>query len=266
MVSFYGATIKPELALDVSALSLSYQSVDAVGSRVYRIIRYPLWIGVLAQNGNSGHPVTSAFGGIDVYWASPLELNPPEGVNAVPLFYTTPDAWSLTKDFSANPEMGYQFQAEINETKGEKLLGAALSGKFPSWFAGLPKPVREGSEEELPDMPAEPKESRIIVIGDTDLVSTITQYTRSDRNFDFFLTAADWLGNDDDIISIRSHQSQTGRLDRITDGEKRLKAMAFARYLNVILIPLLVIVLGVFRSLQRRRSLQRQGKESSDGV
>ncbi|WP_010256578.1 GldG family protein [Treponema primitia] len=266
MVSFYGATVKSELALDVSALSLSYQSVDANGSRVIRIVRYPLWIGVLAQNGNSGHPVTSAFGGIDVYWASPLELNPPESVTAVPLFYTTPEAWSLTKDFSTNPEMSYQFQAEINETKGEKLLGAALSGKFPSWFAGVPKPVREGSEEELPDMPAESKESRIIVIGDTDLVSTITQYTRSDRNFDFFLTAADWLGNDDDIISIRSHQSQTGRLDRITDDEKRLKAMAFARYLNIILIPLLVIALGVLRSLQRRRSLQRQGKESSDGV
>ncbi|MFP3041671.1 GldG family protein [Treponema primitia] len=266
MVSFYGATVKPELVLDVSALSLSYQSVDPNGSRVYRVVRYPLWIGILAQNGNSGHPVTSAFNGIDVYWASPLELNPPESVNAVPLFYTTRDAWSMTKNFVANPEMSYQFQAEINETKGEKLLGAALSGKFPSWFAGLPKPIREGSGEELPDMPAEPKESRIIVIGDTDLASTITQFSRSDRNYDFFLTAADWLGNDDDIISIRSHRSQTGRLDKITDSEKRLKAMVFARYLNVILIPLMVIALGVLRSLQRRRSLERQEKESSNGI
>jgi ABC-type uncharacterized transport system involved in gliding motility auxiliary subunit len=266
MVSFYGATVKPELALDASALTLSYQSVDPSGSRVYRIIRYPLWIGVLPQNGNAAHPVTAAFSGVDVYWASPLELNPPEGVTAVPLFSTTPDAWSETKDFVANPEQSYQFQGELNETKGEKLLGAALTGKFPSWFAGLAKPVREGSEEELPDMPAEAKESRIIVIGDTDLASTLVQYTRSDRNFDFFLKAADWLGNDDDIIGIRSRQSSSGRFDKITDTDKKVRAMAFARSFNVIVIPLAVVVLGIFRALQRRRSLQRQGKETSDGV
>jgi ABC-type uncharacterized transport system involved in gliding motility auxiliary subunit len=266
MVSFYGATVKPELAMDVTALGLSYQSVDPSGFRIYRTVRYPLWIGIQAQNRNPDHPLTAAFDGIDVFWASPLELNPPDGVTATPLFYTTAEAWSMTKDFALNPEMSYQFQAEINETKGEKLLGAALYGKFPSWFAGMSKPVREGSEEELPDMPAETKESRIIVIGDTDLVSAITQYTRSDRNFDFFLKAADWLGNDDDIIGIRSRQTQLGRLDKITDAEKRLNAMAFARYLNVIFIPLVVIALGIFRSLQRRRSLQRQVKESSDGV
>jgi ABC-type uncharacterized transport system involved in gliding motility auxiliary subunit len=266
MVSFYGATVKPELAMDVTALGLSYQSMDPSGFRIYRTVRYPMWIGIQAQNRNPDHPLTAAFDGIDMFWASPLELNPPEGVTAIPLFYTTAEAWSMTKDFAANPEMSYQFQAEINETKGEKLLGAALYGKFPSWFAGMEKPVREGSEEDLPDMPAETKESRIIVIGDSDLVSTITQYTRSDRNFDFFLKAADWLGNDDDIIGIRSRQTQPGRLDKITDVEKRLKAMAFARYLNVIFIPLVVVALGILRSFQRRRSLQRQVKESSDGV
>jgi ABC-type uncharacterized transport system involved in gliding motility auxiliary subunit len=266
MVAFYGATVKPELAMDVTALGLSYQSVDPSGFRIYRTVRYPLWIGIQAQNRNPDHPLTAAFDGIDMFWASPLELNPPEGVTATPLFYTTAEAWSMTKDFAANPEMSYQFQAEISETKGEKLLGAALYGKFPSWFAVMEKPVREGSEEALPDMPAETKESRIIVIGDSDLVSTITQYTRSDRNFDFFLKAADWLGNDDDIIGIRSRQTQPGRLDKITDVEKRLKAMAFARYLNVLFIPLVVIALGILRSFQRYRSLQRHVKESSDGV
>jgi gliding-associated putative ABC transporter substrate-binding component GldG len=260
MVSFYGATIKPELTMDVTALSLSYQSVDQFGSRVYRIVRYPLWIGVLPQNGNSAHPVTAAFSGVDVFWASPLELTPPEGVEAVPLFHTTADAWAQTRTFVANPEQSYQFQAELDETKGEKLLAAALTGTFPSWFAGVPKPVREGSGEELPDMPGEARASRIIVIGDSDLASTVTQYTRSNSNFDFFLKAADWLGNDDDIIGIRSRQTRTGRLDKITDTDKRVKAMALARTLNVILIPLAVIVLGVIRALRRRR------KEAPDGV
>jgi gliding-associated putative ABC transporter substrate-binding component GldG len=260
MVSFYGATVKPELVMDVTALSLSYQSVDPFGSRVYRIVRYPLWLGVLPQNGNAAHPVTAGFSGVDMFWASPLELNPPEGVEAAPLFHTTEEAWAQTKTFAANPEQSYQFQAELNETQGEKLLAAALTGAFPSWFAGIPKPVREGSGEELPDMPAQARESRIIVLGDADMASMVTQYTRSNSNFDFFIKAADWLGNDDDIIGIRSRQSRTGRLDKITDPEKRVKAMGFARTLNVILIPLAVIALGVIRALQRRR------KEAPDGV
>ncbi|MDR2028067.1 MAG: GldG family protein [Treponema sp.] len=269
MVSFYGATVKPELVLDRSALSLSYQTMDPYGSVLFRVVRYPLWIGVLEQNGNGSHPVTSGFGGVDLYWPSPVELNPPAGVEAEPLFTTTPEAWLMTRDFTANPEMSYLFEQEGPDTRGVKVLGAALSGKFPSWFAGMSKPVREGSSEELPDMPAEAGDSRIIVVGDADFASTLTQYTRSDRNFDFLLKAADWLSNDDDIIGIRSRLSQTGRLDKITDPDARLRAMRFARILNVVIIPLAVVVLGVLRSWRRRRSLsapRAKEKEISDGV
>jgi ABC-type uncharacterized transport system involved in gliding motility auxiliary subunit len=223
----------------------------------------------LEQNGNPSHPVTSGFGGVDLYWPSPVELNPPAGVEAEPLFSTTADAWLMTRDFAANPEMGYLFEREAPATQGVKLLGAALSGKFPSWFAGMPKPVREGASEELPDMPAEAGDSRIIVVGDTDFASTLTQYTRSERNFDFLLKAADWLSNDDDIIGIRSRLSQTGRLDKITDPDARIRSMRFARILNVVIIPLAVIILGVFRSWRRRLALsapRTKEKEISDGV
>jgi ABC-type uncharacterized transport system involved in gliding motility auxiliary subunit len=269
MVSSYGATVKPELVLDPSALSLSYQTMDPYGSMAFRVVRYPLWIGVLGQNGSQGHPVTAGFGGVDLYWASPVELNPPAGVEAEPLFTSTPEAWLMTRDFSANPEMGYLFEQERPDTQGPKILGAALSGKFPGWFAGMPKPIREGAAEELPDMPAEAKDSRIIVVGDVDFASTLIQYTRSDRNLDFLLKAADWLGNDDDIIGIRRRVSNAGRLDKITDPAARLRAMRFARVLNVGIIPLAVIVLGVLRAWRRRRSVsapRAKEKEISDGV
>jgi gliding-associated putative ABC transporter substrate-binding component GldG len=269
MVSSYGATVKPELVFDPPGLNISYQTVNASGMRIYRILQYPLWIGISDQNRNTTHPVTSGFNGVDLYWASPLELNPPEGVEAVPLFFTSPEAWVQTREFIADPERAYLFDREAADTRGTKIVGAALSGKFPSRFAGSAKPVREGSAEELPDMPLETKESRIIVISDTDMATGMVQYTRSDRNFDFLLKAADWLSNEDDIISIRNRSSQTGRLDKISDPEKRLQAMAFARIFNVMIIPLGIIILGILRSLQRHRSLKAvngKEKESSDGV
>jgi ABC-type uncharacterized transport system involved in gliding motility auxiliary subunit len=107
-------------------------------------------------------------------------------------------------------------------------------------------------------------------LGDLDVATNLTQYTNSTRNdIDFLLKAADWLGNDDDIIGIRSRLPQTGRFDKINDDKARAKAMRFAQTFNVIVIPLAVIALGILRSLQRRRSLkaaQLKGRDTSDDV
>jgi ABC-type uncharacterized transport system involved in gliding motility auxiliary subunit len=270
MVSFYGATLGPALVLDPSALTISYQTQNASGGAQLRLARYPLWIAVLAENGNPGHPITSGFGGLDLFWASPIDLNPREGIAAEILFTSTPGAWLMTGDFVLNPELSYRFAAEQPDTEGVKILGAALSGKFPSWFAGTAKPVREGSGEELPDMPGETGESRIVVVGDTDIVSTYIEYTQGQQNLSFLIQAADWLGNDDDIIGIRNRQTQTGRLNRITDPRDRARTMAFARLLNVAVLPLAVVAAGFFIILRRKPGSRRPGeiaeKETSHGV
>jgi ABC-type uncharacterized transport system involved in gliding motility auxiliary subunit len=179
-------------------------------------------------------------------------------VEGVPLFTSTPEAWLETKDFQINPDTPYLFTQEEDATRGTRILAAALWGKFPSRFAGAPKPLREGSSEELPDLPAEGRESRIVVIGDTEFASGYIEYTRSRRNLDFLLQAADWLGSDDDIIGIRGRKTQTGRLDRIFEPEKRAAAMAFSRILNVVIIPLGVIAIFLWVTLRRRR-LMKEG-------
>ncbi|MDR1588451.1 MAG: GldG family protein [Treponema sp.] len=253
MLGSYGVRLKPSLVLDRAALTLPFQSVGSGGQTQIRFVRYPFFISVLNQFGNSQHPVTSGFNGIDLFWASPIELVPVDGVEETALFTTTPEAWLQTENFSINPDQSYTFNMEEEETRGTQILGAALTGKFPSWFKGKPKPAREGMDGELPDMPAETGDSRIIVIGDTDFGSAYIQYTRSQQNLDFFIKTLDWLGNDDDIIGIRSRQASSGRLDKITDGEKRAAAMLFARILNVVLIPLAVIALGLLIALRRRR-------------
>ncbi|MDR0555320.1 MAG: GldG family protein [Treponema sp.] len=246
MIASYGAVIKPELVLDQSALTLPYSVPGAGGSSQIRIVRYPHWIGALRENANPSHPISASFGGADLFWPSPLELAPPAGVEGTVLFTSTPEAWLMTKDFSIDPSAGYLFTQEEAETRGAKIFAVALTGTFPAW---------EGAG----------KESRIVVVGDTDLIySPNVEYTRSSRNMDFFIQAADWLSNDDDIIGIRGRQSQTGRLDRIVDEERRIKAMAFARLFNVVFLPLAVLAAGGLMALKRRRSLKNGG--GSDDV
>jgi len=253
MIASYGVIIRQEFALDRNALTIQYQTRTQSGAIQYRIVRYPLWIGVSGENGNEKHPVSSAFTGLDLYWASPLELAPPASVEAVSLFTSTPQGWVMKDAFYTNPEVPYMLEMEANDTKGVKILGAALSGTFPSFFKGNPKPKREGSGEELPDMPENAKESRIIVVGDTDFASNMINATQARHNLDFLLRVADWLSNDDDIIGIRSRQPQTGRFDKITDPKSRAAVIKIIQILNIAIIPLLLVVAGLFIASRRKK-------------
>jgi gliding-associated putative ABC transporter substrate-binding component GldG len=253
MIAAYGVIIRPELALDRNALEMIYQTRSQSGGIQYKIIRYPLWISVLRENGNPNHPVSSNFFGLDLFWASPLDLHTVPNVEASILFTTSKEAWVMSENFSTNPEIPYMMEMEKNETTGEKILGVCLSGTFPSFFRGSPKPAREGSQEELPDMPQYADPSRIVVVGNAAFASNMIDATQANQNLDFLIRAAAWLVNDDDIIGIRSKQSQTGRLDKISDIDKRVAAMKFAQILNVGIIPLVVIITGLLLASQRSK-------------
>jgi ABC-type uncharacterized transport system involved in gliding motility auxiliary subunit len=268
MISQYGATLGPSLVLDEAALPMPYQDPQ---TRQTRTIRYAPWVGVLGEFGSAEHPLTSRFGGLDLYWASPISLTLPESgsVKGEALFTSTPQAWLMTRNFAVRPEDNALFAVEREESSGEKILAVALEGRFPSWFEAKGKPGRETGEwegdewesvpEELPDMPSSAQDSRIVVVGDSDIGSFLIQYTQPNQslNLNFLLQAADWLGNDDDIVGIRNRKNGSGRLDRITDDIKRAGIMTFSRILNIVILPLLIIVFGAVR-LYRRKHTKEQ--------
>ena len=248
MVASYGGVVLPAMILDRSSLQISYQ----VNPADVLTVPYPHWIIVQEQNGNPQHPITLNFNGLYLYWTSPLELHPPEAVSAEPLFFSSPQAWLQTRDFNANPEDPYLLELEEAESKGTRILGAALSGTFPGFFQGLPKPEREGYPGDLPDMPALAQPSRIVVVGNCEFATSMMEIGRGEaRNLDFLLRTADWLINDEDIISIR--QGGPGRLDRIRDHAQRQRAMDFSLRLNVFLLPLLLIFFGVYITGKRKK-------------
>ena len=272
MLVNYGVVIRQSLVLDKLALNFTFQSQSG-NMRIVQTVRYPQWIGLQEQNANPEHPLASNFAGLDLYWASPLELYPPPGISASPLFSSSADAWQQTDRFITNPNYLDQFGLEMEETRGRKVLGASLSGIFPSAFEGRPKPLREGAgdnEEALNDAyteedpPVIRKAARILVVGDSDFAGTMMQVNRGeDRNLIFLIRAADWLSNDEDMVSIRRREATTGRLDRITDRDKRDAVMTLSRTINTIIIPLGVILAGVVliwrRSIRRNRIRGRAG-------
>lgn len=244
MLASYGVVVRPDLVLDRNALSLQYQTRLQSGAIQHRIVRYPFWIRATEENSNQEHPVMAGFVGLDLYWASPLELHPTENVQAVPLFTSSPNAWLMRESFITSPEMAFHFEKDLLDTRGTKILGAALTGNMPSFF----------DDEDLQLTTSFSNPARIIVIGDTDFATNIISATNAAHNLEFLLRMADWLSSDDDIVSIRNRQPHIGNLDRITDEAKRAATMRFSQVVNVVLIPLFVIAAGIYLSVRRKKS------------
>jgi ABC-type uncharacterized transport system involved in gliding motility auxiliary subunit len=249
MLANYGVVLRQALTLDRSALNITFQS-QSRGATIVQTMRYPEWIAVPQQAGNSGHALTARFGGLDLYWANPLEFSPPKGIAADVLFVSSSQAWLQTERFITNPTFAEQFEDEIYETLGTKILGAALTGVFPSAY-GQDGPVN--------------RPSRMIVVGDADFAGAFMQINRGEeRNLNFLIRAADWLSNDEDIVGIRRRQVAAGRLDRITDPVKRNNAMALSRTINTIVIPLAVILIGLFLGWKRKVKTSKEKGHSID--
>ena len=263
MLSSYGISIKPEIAMDRSALTMQYQTRAQNGAIQLRIVRNPQWIRVLPENGNPNHPVSAVFTGLDLYWPSPMEFSDPESVDIIPLFTSTIDAWSMEAPFSTNPDISYLMERDADETWGVKIFGASLSGLFPSWFRNRPVP-ESGESEGLPDMPETPKPARLIVVSDSDFATSFINVTRAQHNLDFLLLAADWLSNDEDIIGIRNRESGTGKLDSIIDPVNKAAAKRFTQVFNIIVMPLLIILAAVVIAV--RRSAKSRFRAGQDGT
>ena len=252
----YGVIVHPVMVMDHSSLNLTYQS-QTWGMTTIRTVRYPPWIAVLEDSGNPFHPVTSLFSGLDLYWPSPIELVPPEGVHAEILFSSTDFSWLQTNNFLTSPEFMSFFDAEYNETAGAYILGAALSGYFPRAFSGSEAGFY------LEDSPG--RESRIIVIGNSHFAGSLIQFNRGgERNLDFLLRAAEWLTSDDDLLTIRSRERSPGRLDRITDRDLRDAVMTLSRTINTIIIPIGVIVAGAIIVLRRKAKTSKAKGNNSE--
>jgi ABC-type uncharacterized transport system involved in gliding motility auxiliary subunit len=257
MLKTYGAAVETQFVLDASSNIVQAETPAAPGR--IQFIRYPFWVAALGEYGNRLQPITSTFAGLDLYWPSPLTLDAPSGVEAEVLFTTTEDAWLQTENFNIQPGQSWAWVTERDTTAGVKTLGAALMGTFPRYFPAKPEFAETAGEDDggfdtLLDMPETAKEARIIVIGDAEMgQSRFLEQTRSQRNLDFLVAAADWLSNDDDIIGIRSRASGEGRLDRIVNEEKRAAAMDFSHILGVVVMPLSVVVLGFIVAGRRKK-------------
>jgi len=88
------------------------------------------------------------------------------------------------------------------------------------------------------------KESRLVVVGDSDFASN--QWSGLQHNGDFFFNTVDWLAQDENLISIRPKEA-TDRHLTLTEGQ-----VAGLRWVDLIFVPGIVIFSGIAIWWKRR--------------
>ena len=91
--------------------------------------------------------------------------------------------------------------------------------------------------------------------------------TESTFNASFIAGAADWLSSGDDLVSIKTRGSRDSRLIKVQDPEARSALISLAYFINLGLVPLIVIAFGLTRSGKRRRLAKDEAQiAASQGV
>ena len=229
MLSKYGIKIKNDVVLDKYS-----KRIPLRGS--FPLV-YPQWIGITAQNVSKENPVTSRFAGLDLLWASSVEiLEKSENVKYEKIISSTDQAWTMENNISVNPYEVSLAASYKGDDQRQIDLGYVASGQFKSAYTD-----RTG------------KDTRIMVIGDSDFLSDMIQFSDSPYNIMFFENAAEWLSNDESLIQIKTKSKRDLRLNKIETPEGQIKAILFVYLVNIVLIPVLIIAFAIIRFIGRKR-------------
>jgi ABC-type uncharacterized transport system involved in gliding motility auxiliary subunit len=203
--------------------------------------RYSLWPQILAKDTSGTNPITSRFVGLTLMWPSPLTDLKKPGIKVEPLAWTSDKAWVVKDNLTIDPDRAAQ-SAMMPGVKFEKYDEVfALTGAFPSAF---------------PNGGVSPT-TRMVVIGSSNFLSNMMQATGKDDNATFAGNAVDWLAQDESLLSIKTRAYHEKSLTLLQDTQVRDSAAFALSFINLFLVPLVVIAWAVVRFLRRRAREQK---------
>lgn len=254
MLAAYGVEVKRGLVLDKYSQNFRLPT-QLFGQVMWQVMdKYPYWITVAGQFVSKENPITARFSGLDLYWASPLELVEGKGAQGEVLARTTPDGWVLDQEpFETDPQRAQMMLYMDHENKGQYPLAVSLKGQLASYFKGRGIPTRKGEKREWSQVLEAGKETRLIVVGDSDFASNLLEFTDATYNLEFLANAAEWLANAEDLLTIKTRTARDMRLNKIQEPARKLRSILFTELFNVAAVPLAVIGFGIGRLVYRRR-------------
>ncbi len=229
LLAHYGAVVRPDLVMDRQSSVVTLQRT--VGFfRVAQMVEYPFF--PIATRFNPEHPMVSRLREVFFYYVSSIDTSAalPEGVERIPLVYSTPRSATQQGFFTVQPAM---LPDPDTFQDGPYVLAVALHGTFPSAYDS----TRVGQP------------ARLVVVGDGDLVNE-QRYGGQlpPGNLAFVLNIADWLGQDEALLAIRTKSIAPRALEPVSESLR-----PFIKYANILGPVVLVVLFGLIRWRIRRQ-------------
>lgn len=231
----YGVRVSRELVLDRYHMLVP---LAGSGGGPESFVSYPHWIELRSRNAAPGHVLSESVGGLDLFWPSRIEPfgEAPSGLRLTQLFTTSYEGRVMDSPFATNPALGADVYERVWREGGDRIgVVMALSGEFPA--------VSEASAE-----------GRLVLVGGGYTFSDFLELGEDPmRNLGFLTAAAHWLAGDDDLLELFGRTAPDLRLSGLASSEVRAAVVRFAQWVNIVIIPSLVVLFGTVRIMRRRR-------------
>jgi ABC-2 type transport system permease protein len=242
LLETWGVKIERALVMDSQNVSFPVPVSGSRGGVQYRrihLLPYPFFPDVREDGFGDEQPAFTGLVNLTMPWSSPLELNPPAGVDAETLVQTSSESWKnqtgiIEPDFDRYPGSGFGPAGP----RAARVVGASLSGRFPSHYAHQPSPLFEGTGPNAADARADRTgrtlkqslpDAGVVVLGSMDLVSDLVMQLSAQpggevhrSNLQLIQNLVDWSVEDTELLSIRSSGAFARTLRPVDPDEARV--------------------------------------------
>ncbi len=254
----------------ISSLQCGFiEIVRNVGITMRQRVPLPLCPQVQGRGLNQESPLTQGLSALVFPFSSEIRPNPlvleNNGMVLTPLATTAVNSW--LSPFRPQLQRGMVDPPGTPSARSEFIVGALLEGEFPSAFtAGDPLPSWdadagtsvEGEDGETPTVEVIPEANRspgrVILLGSADIgkYASLFLYRDATSNLPFLLGCVEALALGQDLLKIRA-KKQIPRPLVVTTASQRW----WTSYGNILVIPLCILFLALFRNSLRRAASRR---------
>lgn len=221
-----GIRLSGDLILDPSCYRITMPALD---SSKYELVNYPFWVTVLASNASPG-PLSSGFDGLQLFWPSELILTSEAGRRLAPALSSTESAVRMGLPFDTNP---FGSQASLfGRGEGKRAILAATSED----------------------------RGRVFAIGDEYFVGTSIEFTGSDYNLDYLVSAVEWASGKDGLLQTKRSApdaavSASSGSDSSVAAADRARVARRGALISLVILPAMLVLAWSASALARKRRL-----------
>lgn len=271
LISKWGVRIDTQALMDGQMATLAIPRTANIGGLRFQMsepVQAPMQIRVMGDAIRRDLPFTAGVGELLYLWGNRVDVDADavdaDGLTATTIFSGSGETWTVDKPSGALDTA--DLSPDGHTLHDSPPLAVLLEGVFPDPFEGQDEPEWPGAaadsadaEEPAAEAGAEgpPQPGRLLVIGCSKLFEEML-LSQAGHGL-FLLNTVDALTLGDDLISIRSKNFDARTFGEVSDAKK----FTF-RFVNMALIPLLLIVVG-FALRQRRLREAREYKMRLEG-